>query len=309
MKHIRILLLTTLFFTPFLLPAQSWFEGNPQWVNRYTSGWSSGGYEYVSIYGDTILDGHSAKVLKRFIDKNIGDDITWYKPVRQNGDTIWGWEYSVNKFLMYYNFSLGVGDTLVVPPYWAASFSLIYVIDSIGTMNVGGHSLRFQRVYFPESNNNYQWVALIIEKIGMVSGLFTNTNTNYTSLISVHFFLDEPCTIASDGSCWFFCRFQNDQFMYEISNSECDGLVDIPESSENPAFTVSPNPFQDYFTISSPPGEKIASLRLFDMNGKVVFQISNPAEIKIHAGDLQPGMYFLEIMTSDQKRYFSKLTH
>ena len=122
-----------------------------------------------------------------------------------------------------------------------------------------------------------------------------------------HFFIDEPNGSAVDGPGWMFCRFQNDQFTYQVSNSGCAALIAAPEIFAGLPFSVTPNPFHDDFRVAPPLGEKISSLRLFDISGKVVLQISDPAETKIHAGDLPPGVYFLEVVSGKQNRLFQKL--
>jgi hypothetical protein len=300
MKQINTFLLAFLFLSPFVLCSQSWFEGNPQWANRFISGWDSGGYEYVSVEGDTVLDGYPAKNLRRFVDRFSQNDFTNFSQVRQSGDTIWVWNSDKNQFYIHYNFSLNVGDSVAVIPNWWGNpfFPLIYVIDSIGTIDIDGQSLRFQKVNFPIGNSDYLCEGLIIEKMGMVSGRCTNINVNNTNLLWVHFFLDEECAIAVDGPCWLFCRFQNDQFTYQVSNSECDALVAISEAPTSLPLVLAPNPFQDNFIVNLPPGEKIASLRLFDISGKTVLQISDPPQTKIHAGHLMPSVYFIEILGS-----------
>ncbi len=307
MKHMRAFFLVSLFLLPLMLRSQNWFDNNPQWVNYITYGWKGPGAEYAGVQNDTFLGGQSAKIVSRFFDFFSSTDFTDFRVARQNGDTVWCWNHGANQFYIHYNFSLTVGDSVNVPSYWGGNGKFMYVIDSIGTISVSNQTLRFQRV---KISTGYDYVlcdGLIIEQIGMTNGQCVNTLGNFTIPKGGHFFLDEPNSGATDGPEWTFCRFQNDQFFYEASNSECAGLVEASESSESPAFSVSPNPFQDFFTITPPPGEKIASLRLFDIAGKTVLHISDPAETKIHAGDLPPGVYFLEIVSDRQKRGFIRL--
>ncbi|HRI58275.1 MAG TPA: T9SS type A sorting domain-containing protein, partial [Saprospiraceae bacterium] len=288
---------------------QSWFDNNPQWVNHITYGWKGPGAEYAGVQNDTFLGGQPAKILNRFFDFESSTDFTDVRVARQNGDTIWCWNHIANQFYIHYNFSLAVGDSVKVPIYWGGTGKFRYVIDSIGTISINNQTLRFQRVSISADYDYLLCDGLIIEQIGMTNGQCVNTLGNYTIPKGGHFFLDEPNSGASDGPEWTFCRFKNDQFMYQFSGLPCNGLVAAPETTAASSPAVVPNPFQDDFSVTLPPGEKIASLRLFDIAGKTVFQVSNPAETKIHAGDLPPGVYFLEIVTSDQKRYFSKLAH
>jgi len=181
MRHIHTLLFSILFLSPLLLRSQSWFENNPQWVNDITLGWSGPGYEYVTVQGDTVLGGKSAKILRRFRDMIWANDHSDIRVVRQNGDTIWCWNNNKNQFFIHYNFSLGVGDTVFVPLY---SGGTKYLVDSTGTLNIGGQTLRFQRVKIPTSYDYFLCNTLIIEKIGMLRGQCVNTNTNNTRVVA-----------------------------------------------------------------------------------------------------------------------------
>ncbi|MDZ4682026.1 MAG: hypothetical protein SH848_09510 [Saprospiraceae bacterium] len=46
-----------------VLSAQNgWFDNNPQWVNAVNSFWRGTGVEYLSVQGDTVIQGYPAKV-------------------------------------------------------------------------------------------------------------------------------------------------------------------------------------------------------------------------------------------------------
>lgn len=291
------------------LHAQTWFDNNPVWTNHIFFGFNGPGVEHMEIQYDTLLGGHSAKVLRRVFDFDFSNDFTDIRVARQSGDTIWCWNDPAGQYYVHYNFSLGVGDTLSVPLAWGGDGKSRYLIDSIGVVDIGGQILRFQRVKIPTNYDYFFGKALIIEKIGMTNGQYFNTQTNNTFPYTGHFFLDEPNSGATDGPEWTFCQFQNNQILYQGSSSSCAGLVAAPEAGNNPALRVMPNPFQDVFDIVLPPGQTITSLRLFNISGQNVLQITRPAETKIHAGDLPPGVYFLEIVTADHKVSTIKLAH
>lgn len=288
---------------PLALRAQSWFENNPSWTNYIFFGFKGPGVEHMTVTKDTFLGGHPARILLRQFDYEFSTDNTDLRVARQNGDTIWCWNFPAQQYYIHYNFSLGVGDTVRVPLAWGGSAQTTYVIDSTGTMDVGGQALRFQAIRIIYSNSIFFCKTLLVEKIGSINGLCANT------AFGGHFFLDEPNSGATDGPEWTFCQFQNDQLLYQSGSAVCEGLVAAPEAGNTSGLRVTPNPFRDAFDIVLPPGQAIAALRLFNISGQIVLQMTRPAETKIHAGDLPPGVYFLEILTADQKVSVFKLAH
>jgi hypothetical protein len=307
MKHICILLYISIFLSPLILCSQSWFEGNPQWINYRTVGISGPGIEYVTVQGDTSLGGYQAKILKRFNDKVNGNDFTNYRIARQNGDTIWCWNHAQSQYFIQYNFSLDSGATVLVPGFLLNDVQ--YFIDSTGTMDISGLTIRFQKVHFQTGVDYYACHSLILDKIGLVNGFCIDSNTSDTLFKGYHFFIDEPNSSQLDGPDWTFCQFLNDQINYKMADSPCEAILSATEMTEGLPVRVMPNPFQDYFTVLLPPSESIVSLRLCDLTGNTVRLVSSPGETKIHAGDLPSGVYFLEVWSSAQKRYYGILAH
>lgn len=268
-------------------------------------GWGGPGIEYVSVQGDTVVGGQSAIAIKRFRDMQLVSDYTDFRFVRQNGDTIRCWNENDNQFYIHYNFSLGVGDSVEVPTVWGGSSKFKYVITSTGTVLVDGQSLRFQLVDIPSGVNDLKCNALIIEKIGMVSGKCVYSNDNSTYQTGHHFFLDEPNSGIVDGPEWFFCLYHNDQIEYKITGDACDALTDVDAAGDaGSRFSLVPNPFSDYFSILIPEGETIAGLRLFDVSGRLLKSLSVSGNNTVSTADLPAGVYFLEITSTRQERSF-----
>ena len=76
------------------------------------------------------------------------------------------------------------------------------------------------------------------------------------------------------------------------------------------SFYIVPNPFESYTTIkfNNIKNEKL-TLKLFNQLGKSVLIIDNIVgnEFRLDRGDLKSGLYFIEIMNSDQKKGVKKL--
>lgn len=303
MKHVRVFTLSIFLLQSAGLGAQNWFDSHPQWVNYFSFGFAGAGYEYVSVAGDTLLQGKTAQVLKRFHDMNAVPDFTDFRIARQSGDTVWCWNEAEGQFFIHYNFSLGVGDSVTVPLFWNSTSHVKYLIQSKGTIFVDGQSLRSQTVIFSTGVPSLKCSALIIEKIGMISGQCLDSDNNLVYPDGHHFFLDEPNTGATDGPDWSFCRYENDQFEYKSISSNCDALTDVNTPGESaPVFSLSPNPFNDQFTIRAAAGESMAALRIFDARGGLIRHIDTPASNTVSTADLSPGLYFVEIVSQKQQR-------
>ncbi len=305
MKNNYFLLPGILLMAGTTLYSQSWFANNPQWVNYFTFGFAGGGFEYVSVAGDTVLQGKTAKVLKRFRDMNSVPDYTDFRVARQSGDTIWCWNESQNQFFVNYNFSLVPGDSVEVPFYWNGNAAFKYRIATTGSVFIGGQSRRFQLVDISTSYGALKCSALIVEYIAMLNGQCTNSDNNLTYTEGHHFFLDEPNLGATDGPDWFLCRFTNAQMDYKAPDAVCDALTgtgDVP--GRDPGFSVVPNPFGEQLSVASPDGEAVSRLRVFDCSGRLLKCVYEPENGTIATAELPAGVYFIEIVSGEAQRSF-----
>lgn len=286
------------------LQAQSWFEGHPAWTNNFSYGWAGPGWEYMNAGKDTLVDGLPAVAIERFFDMEYSNDFYERRFVRQSGDTILFWGMD-SAFHVMYNFSLGVGDSVVMPVAYSNTH-LRYIIDSLGEMEVNGQNLRFQRVQLPTDYSYFTCSALIIEKIGMINGGCYNSNTGNTQDNRRHFFVDELNSGASDGPEWTFCRYQNDQLEYISPHHSCDALTGVDNNKPvKPFWSIAPNPFQDQFTIRvSDDRWDVENLRLFDISGKELPVKRTPGSQRVETAQLLPGVYILEIAGDNQKKQF-----
>ena len=308
MKNNYLLALGIFFLTANTLRAQSWFDNNPQWVNYFTFGFAGGGFEYVSVAGDTVLQGKTAKILKRFRDMNSVPDNTDFRVARQSGDTIWCWNHTQNQFFVNYNFSLAPGDSVEVPFYWNNNGAFKYTVATTGSVFIGGQSRRFQLVDISTGYNALKCSALIVENIGMLNGQCTNSdNNNLTYTEGHHFFLDEPNLGATDGPDWFLCRFEDDKGEYAVAGGICDPLTGTGDAPESHAvFSIAPNPFGDQISVMTPEGEAASLVRVFDCYGRLVKSVSRPAKGIVRTDDLLSGLYFIEVVSVRQQRSLLK---
>lgn len=309
MKKINVLLcFVHILLLPIGLSAQNgWFDNNPRWVNYLNSAWRGEGVEYVSVQGDTVVQGYPAKILRRFEDMNSSADQTRVRVARQSGDTIWCLNHptpNLNHFYIHYNFSLGIGDSIMVPPYYGGGLPRIkYKITQTGALTADGQNLRYQDVdlFF---DNAYVCHARIIEKIGMVNTGCLYNGPNPWLWRWEHFFIDEPNEIFIDGQNWFFCQFQNDLMDFELDDNLCNGISGvIGQETAKPVFTIFPNPFSETVFLRPESSEAIQYLRVFNTAGQVVLEKEKPS-LAIDAGRLIRGMYYFQIISKSGEQVF-----
>jgi len=65
--------------------------------------------------------------------------------------------------------------------------------------------------------------------------------------------------------------------------------------------SIAPNPAEEAIHLSV-PGEKIKSIKIFDMSGNLVREIDNinKSDFVLHKNDLNTGMYVLKLQVNDQ---------
>ena len=110
------------------------------------------------------------------------------------------------------------------------------------------------------------------------------TGGNYDAVIGIRCCNTSAATILIDN---FVTRFsatdtllQNDTFDVATTN-----------------FSVSPNPANDFVTISNSENISVNSISMTDLNGRVVKQnsYSNVSEVQVNISDLASGVYMMNI--------------
>jgi len=109
--------------------------------------------------------------------------------------------------------------------------------------------------------------------------------------------------IASDGATDAIVEAGIDAF--SIYDSADDGLTALEETRLE-MLSVSPNPFEENFQIELQAGQEIARLRLYDVQGSLVFE-TEKANTQIAVPALPGGLYLLEVETTDGDLLKSKI--
>jgi hypothetical protein len=183
------------------------------------------------------------------------------------------------------------------------------------SLSIGTH-----RMFLRVKNSDNSW-SMYDNKTFRVSDVpYTNT----ASIVSAEYFidvdpgignataltvsgdvLDENIVVPTSGSIaqgdhYLHIRVQNADgtwSLYDRKLFEVDGTLGItPEDLSE--ISIYPIPATDYLNIKMPNHIKIKSIRLVDMNGKVVVQLQNQVE-KVNVSNLQQGVYLIQITTEN----------
>ena len=76
----------------------------------------------------------------------------------------------------------------------------------------------------------------------------------------------------------------------------------------NSKFSVSPNPANDFISISNAENILVSGISITDLNGRVVKQntYNNVSDIQVNVSDLASGMYMMNIV-SDKGAFTKKI--
>lgn len=253
---------------------------------------------------DTLVGGRLAKAF----EKDPLNQFSRRRIVAQSGDTIFVWSRNTlsHGYKVLYNFSLGVGDTVVYYPYNIFHEDTVrYVIDSLYWTNVDGQQLRTQRVkiiYDPA----FITTGIIIERMGMVQETYLHSN-GFLEYRNTHFLLDERNTLDSDGLDFMFCKFQNDVFEYHSPASVCDVFLNSEEQiSSTSTILLYPNPNNGTFSLQIEQAV-VESLNGYDISSRRVDFVQMGSNTFTEIQSLSPGLYFLEIRFKNGKISRTKL--
>ncbi|PWI30435.1 hypothetical protein DI383_08290 [Flavobacteriaceae bacterium LYZ1037] len=214
----------------------------------------------------------------------------------------------------YFNSDPGLGNGTHIDVSDVASLDENFSIPT-SSLNIGTHRM-FMRV----KNSDNSW-SMYDNKTFRVSDL---PEINTASIITAEYFIDvDPgfgnatsLTISGDdidenvivptsgsisqGDHYLHIRVQNTDgtwSLYDRQLFEIDGTLGVA-SEELSEISIYPIPASDYVNIKTPNHVQIKSIRLIDMNGKIVMQVQDQIE-KINISNLQQGVYLMQITTNN----------
>lgn len=169
----------------------------------------------------------------------------------------------------------------------------IVVLPEFSNVNAGTHQLRFKA---------YSTLATGKLKIGYVTDptnvgsfvLIQQLDVTNTSYNANYYTVSVPNTVPANARLAIRCDYETsakatyyfDDLYWESSS------LGTAETSLAQKFTVYPNPFTDIITISA--DQKVSSMAVYDISGKLVRDIANPSE-SVSLRELSPGVYFIKV--------------
>ncbi|MFW6328120.1 MAG: T9SS type A sorting domain-containing protein [Bacteroidota bacterium] len=241
------------------------------------------------IQGDTVLLGET---YKKVYKTNYDSTLIWKKyfgAIREDsnariyflidsvyssyGDLYFPGEFTDTTEVLLYDFSAGIGDTVIVPNYLDSN-NIITQIDSIQIIG----EYRKKYVISTFSYGSEYW----IEGIGSINGLFGPAlyeDFNMTDLLCY-----EDSVIFWD----------NPEFV--------GGCFDVgieSESLSQKSIKVFPNPVSSVLSVVE-GNEVIGTVEVYNLAGQRIFNNRvDGKQLQIYVADWNPGLYLLKVKTNN----------
>jgi hypothetical protein len=278
-----------------------WCPPGATWTYGYSL-FSAQGTLTVRYVRDTLVAGQPAQLLTRQLVSysNTGPVIvppsTYSMPsvvTRVSASRV---EVQANgQFFTLYDFAAPVGSSWLTPrvvPYGPCSTEQVRVIiDSVGTQQVGGRSLRWFRAHLTTPAGAPalgQWLGRIYEQLGNV-GQYMQPQS-------------PVCAGTDPGYMGSLTGFRATGWPSVTYNAATGILLHTAQARAHAAgFRIYPNPSASFVTLELPsPPEPGACLRLLDLTGRVVRQATVPANRRVDVRGLPQGSYTLLLLAAGQ---------
>lgn len=309
----KTLLLTSAFILVNLsLFAQNWIEKGATWHYDY---WFVGGagfikYEYKS---DTSIQERLCQKITEtnYIFGNHPDSTTPFligiaKDLRSfytynSGDTVYYYEDST--FNILYDIGASISDSWKISEDRSQGClpTIVSVIDT-GTTFIGGQNRRWIITKTNKRGDNY-FSGRIIEGIGMAE----TSKQMINSTLFPRLVLCDTNAIPEYHHYTFKCFGDSLFTIYNPSGEDCEhGLThlnDASQNSEEPLFSIYPNPATNRIIFSAKKSLEYITISLFNPIGKKVNSISpqsNRHEYSLSIEALKPGIYFYKIQQGNR---------
>lgn len=173
MKILKLLLFVLSLSASAGVNAQSWFPPGATWYYHYSGYMVASGYEHMTIYGDTLINGqqaHRLDITVNSVHVIYGQSsYTYEEYVYADEDRVYWYHHDM--FNLLYDFSAEVGDTLEI--YATHNYgngyedcdSAVVVVDSTGILDINGVTHRWYTTT-PTPSSNWYFEGRNVEGIG-----------------------------------------------------------------------------------------------------------------------------------------------
>ncbi len=242
------------------------------------------------IDGDTLIQGRECMIYYQEEENCNGRPKKNY--LSKEGDQVYFFDSEDTAFKLLYDFSLEVGDTMVLQPWSHLGNLPFYIrIDSIGNFQehevdlklfyvTYGYQDRNGQIFFHEELNSD---TKIIEDIGSTLNFF-------------HFWDNGFCDdqYSKDLRCFSAPDYPTVRF----SDIECltVPVTDLDAGFEN--IEVYPNPFSSRLYLNRSEALKSGRIRICDISGRIILErkwLSGIHEMEMELEELSPAVYWIEV--------------
>jgi len=282
------------------------------WYNYHHDGYFRTVYTY-----DTVIDGITAKVLKRETHVNSGSWASNFPPlyIYSTTDTVFVFNTAFNRFTPLYIFNLSDGDTVRIPgffaPYSTTTDTVMqYVADSVRIVQYDTSWLRtvYTRVIvdstvpLPDSyllstyGSIFDAYGVYAERIGCLH------NGIYPNCLNCAI-IPEDCGCIGSLSC-----YSDPGYDIKLVTGPCEHIVSVTDAADSIQRPhVFPNPADEIINIQ---GIKQGStVYLLSADGRPLINIpaiNNMAGIPVNK--LPSGYYLLQVVSSGGTRNMQSVT-
>ncbi|MDY0141704.1 MAG: T9SS type A sorting domain-containing protein [Bacteroidales bacterium] len=202
---------------------------------------------------------------------------------------------------LYYDFYVAIGDTInFYNPFISDLYQSIFpelgsdtlaIVDTVYYSEIYGVD---RKIYEVCAYGDYGLSPLqFIEGTGAITGI--------KHCGSVHFFG------VIGGSWTVLCAYHDYELFYQNETYSTCFITNIETSNTN-SFEISPNPFDNTITINN-LSLKECHIKIYDINGNVIFETFTNETISYNTHDLPSGMYIISINSDSQIQHYKLIKH
>lgn len=160
-------LLTILLCVPLLVFGQSWCPPGAHWSYSLST-FGGGGFAHYMYEKDTVIDGTNCKKLLGYSEiQSTVPGPPFAQFTYESNDTVFFFLDGIFKPVYYFNAALG--DTIEVPLLNQPCGDMLkIVVDSVSTLQVQGHNLRYYRATYDDSTTSPTSIH-VVERFGTIN--------------------------------------------------------------------------------------------------------------------------------------------
>ena len=269
-------------------------ENNPLWLqfNEFYNANRNSAIPYC-LHDDTVINSEVFHKIYNFGWINNDSVSFYFGAVREDaGEIYFVYKENENQSILF-DFTANESDTIWTKSTFPTREGYIYVefvvVESIDSMEINGNIHKVMNV--TDGFHHDSW----IEGIGNDGELFA------------------PITMLTDDGfmdSYIKCFMRDGKTYYPDSTSTCFTFSGIAETTiEKNPFTVFPNPVNSIVEIKTSSLSRILQVTVFNLCGSALreFKVNGESETQISLDGLQAGNYILEIGTTSDEKFYTKI--